>query len=174
MRFTILAFIMILGAALSRLIPHPPNFAPIAAMALVGGVYLDKRFALIVPLAAMMISDWFLGFHSLMPFVYASFVLTGLIGLWVARRKSAVTVVGASIVSSLLFFIVTNGGVWILSTSLYPKTVDGFVGCYIAAIPFFRNSLIGDLLYTVILFGLFEGVRRVIVRRQPVGEMMKR
>lgn len=173
MRFTILAFIMILAAAMSRLIPHPPNFTPVAAMALVGGAYLDKRFAFIVPVAAMALSDWFIGFHSLMPFVYVSFLITGLVGLWVARRQSAVTVVGASLVSSLLFFVVTNGGVWILSTSLYPKTLDGLVACYIAAIPFFRNALIGDLLYTVILFGLFEGVRRVIVRRQAVGAMMK-
>ncbi len=170
MRFTILAFIMILAAALSRLIPHPPNFTPVAAMALVGGAYLDKRFAFIVPVAAMALSDWFIGFHSLMPFVYVSFLITGFIGLWLAERKKAIYVAAASFVSSLLFFVITNTGVWMLSTSLYPKTVEGLMTCYIAAIPFFRNSLLGDLVYTAMLFAVFEGITRWI-QQQTVATM---
>ena len=158
---------MILVAALSRLIPHPPNFAPIAAMALAGGVYLDKRFAVIVPLAALLLSDAIIGFHSLMVFVYGSFLAISFIGLWLKSHKKPLPVFGAALASSLLFFIVSNFGVWVLADgSIYSRTLAGLLECYVVAIPFFQNTVLGDVVYTGVLFGILEMANRLI----PVTE----
>ena len=156
MRYTILAVLMILAAAFSRLLPHPVNVAPIAAMALAGGVYLDKRFAFAIPIAALLITDWFLGFYPILFFVYVSFIAIGLIGLWLKSHKRPLPVIGATLFSSALFFVVTNVGVWIVGPEMYPRTWGGLVECFVAAIPFFRNTVFGDLVYTGVLFGIFE------------------
>lgn len=146
---------IIMFAVVLRLIPHPPNFAPIAAMALFGGCYLDKRYALIVPFVAMFFSDLFIGFHGTMLFVYGSFLITGLIGIWLKKHKSAQFVFGASLVSSTLFFLITNFGVWLMG-ELYPGTITGLFESYTMAVPFFRNTLIGDLFYVGLFFGGYE------------------
>jgi hypothetical protein len=156
MRYTIFAVLMILAAAFSRLLPHPANVAPIAAMALAGGVYLDKRFALIIPIAALFITDWFIGFYPILFFVYGSFIAIGFIGLWLKSHKRPLPVIGATLFSSVLFFVVTNFGVWAIGPEMYPKTWAGLVECFVAAIPFFRNTVMGDLVYTGVLFGVFE------------------
>lgn len=148
-----------LGVVL-RLIPHIPNMAPIAAMALFGGVYLNKRYALFVPLVAMVLSDIVLGFSPVTPFVYGSFLLTGVIGLWVKSHKSIQYVLLASLLSSSLFFLVTNFGVWLVG-GLYPHTMMGLQMCYTLALPFFRNTLIGDLFYTGVLFGSFACIKKL-------------
>jgi hypothetical protein len=160
----LLAIVLIGFAALSRFIPHPPNFAPIAAMALFGGVYLDKRYRLLIPFCAMLISDYFIGFHNTMPFVYGSFVLAALLGVWLRNHKTVGWIVGASIASSILFFVVTNFGVWVMG--MYPQNLAGLVECYVAAIPFFRNTLLGDLLYVAVLFGLYETATYVVKSRE--------
>lgn len=148
---------LILLAAVSRLLPHPANFTPIAAMALVGGVYFEKKYALIIPLVALFISDIFIGFHSTVPFVYGSFILIGLVGIWLKSHKKPLPILGCTIFSSLLFFVITNFGVWLTGGGwFYPKTLEGLIECYVMAIPFFRNSIIGDLIYTTGLFGVFE------------------
>ncbi len=153
-RFVVLVF-MILAAAASRLMPHPPNVASITAVALFGGAYLtDKRLALIVPLAALFFSDMILGFYSHMEIVYGSFVLVVCIGFWLEKNRSALRIAGAALASSVLFFVVTNFGVWALE-SLYPKTTAGLLACYVAAVPFFQHTLAGDALYTAVLFGAF-------------------
>ena len=146
---------LILAAAFSRLIPHPPNFTPIAALALSSAVYLDKRYALLLPLAAMLLSDWVIGFHSGMPWVYGSFAVISLMGYWLRSHKKPAFILGATLTSSVLFFAVTNFGVWLGST-FYPQTWDGLVACYVAALPFFQNTLAGDFMYTGAMFGLFE------------------
>lgn len=138
-----------------RLLPHPPNVAPIAALGLFGGVYLNKKYAIFIPLTAMFVSDLFLGFHSLIPWVYGSFTLVGLIGIWLRKKRSPGNVVIASLASSILFYLITNLGVW-LEGKLYPPTLSGLVMSYYMAIPFFRNTIIGDLLYTGIFFGAYE------------------
>lgn len=153
--------LIILFAVILRLIPHPPNFVPIAAMALFGGAYLDKRYALIIPIIAMLISDYFLGFHNTMLFVYVSFLLSGFIGLWLRKHKKINNIIAATFCSSLLFFIITNFGVWFVG-NLYPKTFAGFIECYIAAIPFFRNTILGDLFYTGFFFGSYELILRYL------------
>ena len=146
---------MILAAAATRLIPHPPNAASIAAVALFGGAYLaDKRLAFLVPIAALFLSDLVLGLYGHMEVVYAAFALVVCIGLLLRRRRTPLAIGGAALASSILFFVVTNFGVWLFG-SLYPKTMAGFFACYVAAIPFFQNTLLGDALYTVALFGGF-------------------
>lgn len=156
MRNIILAALLILAAAFSRLLPHPVNVAPIAAMALAGGVYLDRRFALLVPLIALVLSDLVIGLYPILLFVYGSFLLIGLLGLWLRSHKRPLPVFGAALLSSILFFVVTNFGVWIIGPETYPRTFAGLVECYVAAIPFFKNTVAGDLVYTGILFGMFE------------------
>ncbi len=158
----VFSFSLITFAVLSRLLPHPPNVAPITALALFGGVYLDKKFAFIVPLAALLISDYFIGFYSGMEWTYASFVAIGLIGLWLKNHNSVAMTVSASLTGSVLFFIVTNFGVWLSSQVTYPHSFAGLVECYVAAIPFFRNTLLGDVVYVGAMFGLYETAKKII------------
>lgn len=141
-------------AAISRLLPHLPNFTPVAAMALFGGVYLtDKRLAFIIPLLSMLLSDVFIGFHNTIIYVYISFMLTSLIGLLIRTKLSFVSVMGASIFSSLLFFFITNFGVW--AEMGFQNGSIGLTETYVLGIPFFAPTIIGDLLYNSILFGVF-------------------
>ena len=152
------AVLLIAVAAFSRLLPHPANFTALGAIALFGGVYLDKRYAIAVPLIAMLISDYVIGFYGGMYWVYGGFILVGLVGLWLRTHKTPAMILGGTVVSSLLFFIVTNFGVWFTPASMYARTWDGLIECYVAAIPFFRNSLGGDLVFVVLLFGAYEGI----------------
>jgi hypothetical protein len=157
MRNILIGTFFILAAALSRILPHPANVTPIAAMALTGGVYFNKRIALVVPLATLILSDLFIGFHNTILFVYGSFLLVGFIGLWLKSHKKPLPIFGAALLSSILFFVITNFGVWLTGGGwFYPKTWQGLIECYTLALPFFRNTLIGDLVYTAVLFGLFE------------------
>jgi hypothetical protein len=151
-RFTALAG-MILAVVVARWLPHPPNFTPVTALALFGGVsFADKCAALLVPLAGLLLSDLVLGFYSITPVVYGSFALIVGLGHWLRRRKSFSRVAFAAVASALLFFVLTNLGVWALG-GLYPKTLAGLDDCYVAAIPFFRNTLASSLLYSALLFG---------------------
>lgn len=160
---------VILAAGASRLIPHPPNLTPIAAMALFGGAHFaDRRLAFAIPLAAMFLSDLVIGLHGLLPVVYASFALVVCIGFWLRSQTSALRVAGAALAGSVTFFIVTNFGVWAWG-SLYPKTLDGLVAAYVAAIPFFRNTLIGDAAYTALLFGGFALLQRLAAASRRAG-----
>jgi hypothetical protein len=160
-RFLVLISLVLIAAA-SRLIPHPPNMTPIAAVALFGGAYFsDKWLAFLVPLTALFLSDLALGFYHHMEIVYLSFAFIVAIGLWLHKHRGALPIAGAVLVSSVLFFVITNFGVWALD-ALYPKTWYGLVACYVAAIPFFRNALLGDLLYTGVLFGSFALLERLL------------
>ena len=156
----------VLVAALSRLIPHPPNFTPVGAMALFGGAYFASRWAAIgVPLVAMAISDLALeitmgdGLHSLLPVVYGCFALTTFLGMALRSRVRPATVLGASVTAATLFFLVTNFAVWARG-SLYPIDASGLLQCYVAALPFYGNTLAGHVLYSFVLFGGFRLVER--------------
>jgi hypothetical protein len=177
-RFFVLLGI-VLSAAAMRLVPHPPNVTPIAAMALFGGAHFaNKKTAFLVPLVAMYLSDLALGFfvydfgwfHGFMPFVYISFAITVCLGFLLRRRLTPLAVGCAALVGSILFFIVTNFGAWLIS-GLYPKTFSGLFSCYVAAIPFFRNTLMGDVVYTLVLFGGFALAKRYlpILRTEPAA-----
>lgn len=157
-RFFIMAM-MIFVASFVRLIPHPPNFAPIAAMALFGGAYFSKKsLAFAVPLLAMIVTDAVIGFHSLMWIVYLSFALIVLIGMLMLKNVNIKNIVLASVTASISFFIITNFGVWAFGT-MYPKNITGLIECYIAAIPFIQNTLLGDLFYSGIMFGAYELIK---------------
>lgn len=151
---------MIVAAAFSRLIPHPWNFTAVGAMALFGGAYLpSKKLSLIVPLAALVLSDLVLGFHSTMVFVYGSFLFTVFLG-WRMRNENSVTkLMSSSLLSSSIFFVVSNFGVWMME-GFYAKTWAGLAQCYIAAIPFFDNQIYGDLFFSAALFGGYEMIRK--------------
>jgi len=148
----IIAIIM-LAAVLNRLVPHLPNFTPVTAIALFGGLYIsNKILAYALPLIIMFISDIFLGFSSITLFVYAGFMLVTLIGT--LRKKPNILTI---FMGSLSFFIVTNFGVWLLG---YPKTWTGLAECYTLALPFFRNSLLGDFFYSGVMIIGFNFIQK--------------
>lgn len=160
----IAAISLIIGiAVILRIMPHPANMAPIAAMALFGGATLDRKYALIIPLIALFVSDLIIGLHGTMLFVYGGFILTGLIGMWLKKHYSVKTIVLSAVVSSILFFLITNFGVWI-EGELYPTTLQGLLSSYMMGIPFLKNTLIGDLFYTGAFFGSYTVVKRISVR----------
>jgi hypothetical protein len=146
----------ILVAAALRLVPHPPNFTPIGAIALFSGAYLGRRgLAFAAPIGALLLSDAILGFYSGMAFQYFSVALVVLLG-WLALSRVTVLRLGiAAVASSVLFFAISNFGVWLVS-GMYPNDASGLVACYVAAIPFFQNTVAGDLFYTTLLFGGFK------------------
>ena len=149
-------------AAALRIAPHPPNFAPVGALALFSGAYLGRRpLAFAAPIGAMLLSDAVLGFHSAMPFVYAGVAATVVLGQLALSRLSVLRVAGAAVASSVLFFALTNFGVW-LQSGMYPPTLAGLAACYVAATPFFQNSLAGDLFFSALLFGGFALVERAV------------
>jgi len=152
-----LVYFFILFGAVLRVIPHLANFAPIGAVALFGGMYLNKRYALILPIAAMVISDFFLGFDSIESrfMVYGSFLLIGILGLMIRNHKNIFTVIGGSLAGSTLFYLITNCVIF-YSTKMYPHTLAGQIASYTNALPFFRATLLGDLFYVGILFGTYE------------------
>ena len=147
---------MIFIAAFVRLIPHPPYFVPVAAIALFGGAYFTKRLvAFLIPLAAMLITDLILGFHSTMWAVYLSFVIIVGIGMLMIKQKKVSNIFLASVSASVLFFVVTNFAVWV-SGIYYPKDLSGLAASYTAAIPFFHYTLLGDLFFVALMFGSYE------------------
>ncbi len=156
MKWPRLLFIVsiIVFAVVARLIPHPFNFTPIGAAALFAGAMLErKRFAFLIPLAALLLSDAILGFYSGMLVVYGCFAAIVCIGFALrGRTRSPLALLAGAASAATLFFIVTNFAVWMEGT-LYPLTLTGLVTCYVAAIPFYANQLGGDAVYAAVLFG---------------------
>jgi hypothetical protein len=165
-RFLTLTLFVLL-AALSRVLPHLPNFTPLAAIALFGGAYFSSRFlSFLIPVLSLWISDLvlnnfiyqsnsFVWFYSGFYWVYGSFLLIVCLGLYFQKSISLLSLIGLSLSSSILFFLITNFGVW-LGSSIYPQTLSGLTMCYVAGLPFFTNTVLGDLFYCAVLFGLFE------------------
>lgn len=153
----------ILTAAFTRLIDHPPNFTPIAAIALFGGAcFANRKVAFLAPLAAMLLSDLVLSYTKYhvvsmvasQPVVYVCILATTAIGLLITNRRSVLQVGEATLAGSVLFYLVTNFAVWAANAGHgYPADGAGLVACYTAAIPFFWNTLRGDFLYATVLFG---------------------
>jgi hypothetical protein len=149
----LLAMAMIILAAVLRVAPHPWNFTPVGAMAIFSGAMLrDRRLAFAFPLLALFLGDCFLGFHQLMPIVYASFLVNVAIGLLLERRRSVARIAGATLFGASQFFLVTNFGVWWLLNS-FPRTLPGLFSCYVSGLPLFWNTLAGDAVYATLLFG---------------------
>ncbi len=162
-----MAYFLIFAAVILRFLPHLPNFAPITALALFGGTYLNKKSALLLPIAAMVVSDFFIGFDSWQSraAVYSSFVLSGLIGLWIRNHKNAATIIGGTLLSSVLFYLITNFAFFYPQT-MYAHDLRGIIASYINAIPFFRNTLLGDFFYVGVMFGAYELVMYYQARKR--------
>ena len=151
MRREIFVLLIVIVAALFRVVPHPPNFTPVTALALFSGVYFSNRIlGILIPICVMILSDTILGFYEISYFVYFSFILVSIFGLLYKKVN-----IGSTVVASLVFFLVSNLGVWLLG---YPKTVEGFITCYTLALPFLGYSLIGDLFYITVLKYSFKFV----------------
>ena len=185
------AFIIII-AVLIRLFPHPPNFAPIAAMALFGGTYLNKKYSIAIVFGTLILSDYLLlyinpfssqllnfskiyspaaMFHSTTIFVYGSFLLVALLGVWLRSHKSFKNILTASLSSSILFFLVTNFGVW--AQGAYGGDITGLWQSYVMGIPFFKNTVVGDLFYVGLFFGSFEIVSSIL-KEKNYGYLYKK
>ena len=157
-------------AALARLLPHPPNFAPVGALSLYGGGRLRGWQAWILPLLLMAITDPLVGGYSFAtPFVYASFLINVWIGTRLRATESPLRIGGAAVLGSLQFFLITNFGVWLGSAFAYPHTLSGLAACYTAAIPFYGLTLASDLLCSGALFGLHAWLSRSLARSEQVA-----
>ena len=177
--------VFIIAAVLIRLFPHLPNFAPIGAMALFGGAYLNKKYSIIIVLLTMLVSDYLLLyvnpfapqwinfskiyppaslFHSSTLYIYGSFMIYYLIGRLIAKRKSVATVGIGALAASLQFFLITNAAVWV--NGAYARDLSGLWQSYIMGIPFFKGTLLGDLFYTGAFFGGYEVVARLVSTRK--------
>lgn len=175
--FQPLAFTLTIVAALLRLIPHPPNFAPIGAVALFGGAKLKGWQAYLVPLLAMAITDpirsWMEGgFPAYSWFtlvIYSSFLISVILGRAFLRKSGSVArVASVTFLGSVQFYLITNFAVWAASTTLYPHTWSGLTACYIAALPFFGRTLLADFFYTGVLFSAYHLLsRKFAAAHQP-------
>jgi len=161
-----LAVSLILAGILVRFVPHAPNFTPIAAIALFSGAYLNRKSALVVPLLLMALSDVFIGMHNVVAFTWGGFLVTTVIGFSLQKKLTAGRVAGFSILSSLLFFVISNFGVWIMGW--YPRTAAGLIQCYVAAIPFLRDFTVSTLVYSAVLFVSYELIAAA-VRGKPAA-----
>jgi len=168
--------VCIMVAAIFRLLPHPPNATPIAAMALMGGLYVSKKhLAFILPLAALLISDIILNntvlrsfypeqtgiilFSNYMIATYAAFIITVIIGLRLIRQSAMNKIILGTLLSSIGFFIITNLGVW-MGSVIYPKSPAGLIACFSAAIPFFKNTLLGNALFITLFVASIESIKK--------------
>jgi len=162
---------LIIAAAIARLVPHPWNFTPLAAMALFGGAHFqNKTQSFLVPLVALFVSDIFIGFYTGMPFIYGAFTLIVLLGMSLRKNKKPGRIFLTVLASSVSFFIITNFGSWTY-LPMYPKTLEGLWACYVAGIPYFRNALAGDLFFSAVLFGGFalaENKFSALKVKQPI------
>ena len=151
-------------SAVFRLLPHAPNFTPIGALALCAGAFAPKRWGIVIPLVVMLASDFFVGSYDLriMASVYGSFLVMGLLGFLLRTNRNPLRVALASLSGSTFFFLVTNFAVWAFS-SMYPKTLAGLEMSYTLALPFFRNTLSGDIFFAFLFFGAYELVRAAAV-----------
>lgn len=146
--------VLIVGSIFSRLLPHPPNFTAMGAAAIFAGAFFSegsyRRLSLLIPILAMIVSDWVLGFHALTGVVYIALSLNCWLGSRIGQAGSVVKFAGTGLVTGTLFYLITNLGVWALQ-DMYPHTLDGLMTCYAAALPFLGNSIAGDVLFTVAL-----------------------
>lgn len=159
-------------AALTRLLPHAYNFTPLGAIALFGAAYFtDKKWALMIPLAAFWASDLLLNnisyaayydgftwFTSDMLYTYGSIAMIVVLGYYLLKKITFGRVLGGALGASVIFFIVSNFGVWVSGT-MYPLSVEGLIACYTAAIPFFHYTIAGNVIYSAVLFGSYEWIK---------------
>lgn len=154
----LLFFSLIAFGAIARFVPHPANFAPIGALGIFAGLYANnQKQALGLPLIARFVSDALIGFFTpgVMISVYLSTAIGSALGFAIRKKKNIFTIFSATVAGSILFFIITNFAVWLFD-GYYPMNLHGLIKSYTMAVPFFRNSLLGDLFYTGVLVGGYE------------------
>jgi hypothetical protein len=159
----LLALVLIAAGVALRIAPHPWNFAPIGAIALFGGAHFQRRSAgVAIPLIAMFLGDLVVGLHALIPMLYLTYALIALLGTSLRNRRTSPLAIGGSVLaSSLIFYVVSNFGMWTIST-MYPRTSTGLVACYIGGLPLLGNTLASDALFTSILFGAYALFARLL------------
>lgn len=153
----ILAFTII--GIISRLIPHLPNMTAVGASLLFISAKFGVKKSIVLLFSTMVVTDFLLGFHQVMWATYGSLLLTILIGRWVGTHNGVKRILIGSTVSSIMFFLITNFAVWLLPNGMYEKSFFGLIHCYIMALPFLRNTMLGDVLYTALFFLGFELVK---------------
>ena len=161
-----MVILLIVLAVASRLLPHAPNFTPVAAIGLFAGATMGRRAGWLVPLGALIVSDAFLGFYHPMSMFwnYLGFGACLLLGSGLlAGSRSLPRLAGATLSSSLAFFALSNFGMW--ASGYYPRTFAGLGACYTAGLPFLRNTVASDVLFTAALFGALALLRRVLPER---------
>tara|TARA_B100001027_G_scaffold156502_1_gene110142 strand:+ start:1300 stop:1815 length:516 start_codon:yes stop_codon:yes gene_type:complete len=152
----LLGLMIVAVLSLSRLIPHPPNFTPILGMAVFSGAIISKRYiAYLVPLAAMLLSDLYLGFHASMPIIYFSLALCVLIGTIIESRVSILNSFLSISLGVLLFFLITNFMVW-YGSGMYELSISGLMTCYLMGLPFLQNTFISSILYGMGAFLIYD------------------
>jgi hypothetical protein len=170
---TAIAALLVMLAAALRILPHPMNLAPIGAMALFSGsAFREKWLKFAFPLLALFAGDFAIGFHTLMPIVYLSFLLDVGIGMWIKERRNVPRIAGATLVGAIQFFLITNLAVWVAFTT-YPKSFAGLLACYVGGIPFFWNTLAGDALYAGLLFGGYALAEHFLKQPEAVPERLR-
>ena len=165
-----MVFLMIVLAAGSRLLPHPPNFAPVAAIGLFAGALSGRRVGWLVPFVALLASDSVLGFYHPVGMLwnYLAFATCLLLGSgWLRERRSLGRITVAVLSSSVAFFVLSNFGMW--ASGYYPRTTAGLVECYVAALPFFRNTFASDVFYSAVLFGGHALLARLFSRSSTLA-----
>jgi hypothetical protein len=164
----VIALSLIAIAVTLRILPHPANFAPVGAVAIFGGAILPKRMSVLVPLLAMMISDAVIGFYSLMPLIWACYLIIALASSHWLRPAHLRKGIVLTLTASTFFFVVTNFGVWATS-GMYAHTWSGLMSCYALAVPFFRNTLLSDAVYTSLLFSVYALATRAFKLRKVLS-----
>ncbi len=158
-------FLALVGlCAVVRLVPHPPNFTPVASAALFAGFFFDRRLvACAVPLLAVLVSDAVLGGYSrsVMIAVYAAHVFPVLLGLCFANCMTPLRVGGSAVLSAVVFYLATNLAVW-CNGILFERTAEGLVACYTAALPFFQHTLLGNFFWSAAIFGTYAAANRIV------------
>ena len=162
-KYLITGIIIILLLALSRLIPHPPNFTPILGMAVFSGAIISHRFiAYLIPLSAMLLSDLYLGFHSSMPIIYFSLAVCVLIGTFIESRVSIINSLLSISLGVLVFFLITNLAVW-YGSGMYEHSISGLMTCYFMGLPFVQNTFISSILYGMGAFLIYDLINKRMI-----------
>lgn len=167
MNYILCSLLIVIGAA-SRFIDHAPNFTPILSIAIMSSLYIKNRFIVLVPLSIMLLSDLYIGNHVIAPWVYSSILVICIISFF--AKNNIKNVLSYSLIGSIIFFIVTNFGVWI--SGGYSYSLEGLLSCYIAAIPFFRNTLISTFLFSLSIFAVYN-FAETLVRNAAVSADLK-
>ncbi len=163
-QLTWLAVALVVFGVIMRLLPHPDNLAPVGAIALFGGAILPRKLGWWLPLAVMVVSDYFIGFYHGIVFTWIAFLLVGFYGMTLRGRSNRFRVPFGALGSAVIFFVVSNLGVWLLGR-IYPHTWAGLIECYQMALPFFRNTFVGDFMYGWLLFGGYALALRLAQRQ---------